>query len=77
MFSHLKLFYGRIDKFFDLILHCITANHCFSGGKKQATAHFFGYQPRHKTMISSSWGAPAAFTKVTKIFLSGYSLKLY
>lgn len=23
----------------------------------------FWYQPRHKTMISSSWGAPAAFTK--------------
>ena len=23
----------------------------------------FWYQPRHKTMISTSWGAPAAFTK--------------
>ena len=23
----------------------------------------FWYQPRHKTMISSSWGAPLAFTK--------------
>ncbi|PIN14813.1 Selenium-binding protein [Handroanthus impetiginosus] len=23
----------------------------------------FWYQPRHKTMVSSSWGAPAAFTK--------------
>jgi len=23
----------------------------------------FWYQPRHNTMISSSWGAPAAFTK--------------
>ncbi|KAL1059812.1 hypothetical protein V6Z11_1Z005000 [Gossypium hirsutum] len=25
----------------------------------------FWYQPRHKTMISSSWGAPVAFTKVS------------
>lgn len=23
----------------------------------------FWYQPRHETMISTSWGAPAAFTK--------------
>lgn len=23
----------------------------------------FWYQPRHNTMISSSWGAPSAFTK--------------
>lgn len=23
----------------------------------------FWYQPRHKTMISTSWGAPKAFTK--------------
>ncbi|GFY93017.1 selenium-binding protein 1 [Actinidia rufa] len=35
-------------------------------GKNQGIVHFIGYdfwyQPRHKTMISTSWGAPAAFT---------------
>lgn len=32
-------------------------------GHSPSFGYDFWYQPRHKTMISSSWGAPAAFTK--------------
>lgn len=32
-------------------------------GNSPLYGYDFWYQPRHKTMISSSWGAPAAFTK--------------
>lgn len=32
-------------------------------GNSPKFGYDFWYQPRHKTMISSSWGAPAAFTK--------------
>ncbi|KAJ7548278.1 hypothetical protein O6H91_07G005500 [Diphasiastrum complanatum] len=32
-------------------------------GNSPPFGYDFWYQPRHKTMISSSWGAPAAFTK--------------
>ena len=32
-------------------------------GHSPAFGYDFWYQPRHKTMVSSSWGAPAAFSK--------------
>lgn len=32
-------------------------------GNSPLFGYDFWYQPRHKTMISTSWGAPAAFTK--------------
>ncbi|KAG6553077.1 hypothetical protein Mapa_005414 [Marchantia paleacea] len=32
-------------------------------GNSPPFGYDFWYQPRHKTMISSSWGAPSAFTK--------------
>lgn len=32
-------------------------------GHSPSFGYDFWYQPRHKTMISSSWGAPVAFTK--------------
>ncbi|XAR48808.1 hypothetical protein NMG60_11031761 [Bertholletia excelsa] len=32
-------------------------------GQSPLYGYDFWYQPRHKTMISTSWGAPAAFTK--------------
>ncbi|EFJ11187.1 hypothetical protein SELMODRAFT_271931 [Selaginella moellendorffii] len=32
-------------------------------GHSPSFGYDFWYQPRHKTMISSSWGAPSAFTK--------------
>eukprot|EP00249_Psilotum_nudum_P022921 c28692_g1_i1 orf=445-1923(-) len=32
-------------------------------GNSPSFGYDFWYQPRHNTMISSSWGAPAAFTK--------------
>ncbi|XP_057547558.1 selenium-binding protein 1-like isoform X2 [Amaranthus tricolor] len=32
-------------------------------GHSPSFGYNFWYQPRHKTMISSSWGAPLAFSK--------------
>lgn len=32
-------------------------------GHSPTFGYDFWYQPRHNTMISSSWGAPSAFTK--------------
>jgi len=45
------------------VVSCFTLLRWEKPGHSPQYGYDFWYQPRHNTMISTSWGAPRAFTK--------------
>lgn len=59
-----RVFTGCLAKIFSAhVLTILFLCRWEKPGHSPLFGYDFWYQPRHKTMISSSWGAPSAFTK--------------
>jgi hypothetical protein len=65
VYDKLLLEYKKSDKHFFLTHNALMRDFSACSWEKPGHSPLFGYdfwyQPRHKTMISSSWGAPVAF----------------